>query len=300
MKHVLQVDHIGIQSENPRILFDFFSQTLGLPVVFDYTEYPNYTSGSVSLGNMFLELMRFGTPQPTQQINAHYLILGFLIKPRMMAHCLQELDEKAIPHSRVMPFFPPQATDDNPVRLWDNVYMGNLLGHNMWQKLFIRMSHNMTPKPSVQQSPLLSKLAIQFVSKSFQQGMPVLTEYHQYLETHRQAIDGSLLQTVQGGKMHIEGVHEIVVGVSDDETKVWAKFFDSDTPNGNSTVYMLPYGPCVRFVSAEHSGIKTLVLKVQSLQHVRDTASAEQLALTSLPDRLQLGIPGGLHIEFVG
>lgn len=196
MKHLTQVDHVGIHSDNPQVLFDFFSRTLGLPIVFEYTRYANYTSGSVSLGNMFLELMRFGVPKQTKEISSHYLILGFLIESSMMAACLQELDKKDILHSGLLPFFSPDATDENPIRLWDNVYIGNLLGHNVWQKLFLKMSQNMKPGPSMQQSPLLSTFAVQLMSMSFRHGMPVLTEYHQYIDAHRGAIDGSMLQAV--------------------------------------------------------------------------------------------------------
>ena len=59
-----QIDHIGIQADNPKALFEFFTEVLGLPVAFPYVEYPYYISGSVVLGNIFLEIMRFGSSTP--------------------------------------------------------------------------------------------------------------------------------------------------------------------------------------------------------------------------------------------
>lgn len=93
-------------------------------------------------------------------------------------------------------------------------------------------------------------------------------------------------------------MQEIVIGVSDTEAKVWENLFGAST-RGVNGIHTFPRGPRLHLVPEKRPGIKTLILKVTSLRHVREIAEAENLEPITLDDRLKLGIPGGSWIEFV-
>lgn len=123
-----QIDLVGILADDPGALFAFFTDVLGLPVAFPYVEYPYYTSGSVVLGNIFLEIMRFGSPKTVPRIpSARYHILGFLAGPGTLAGSSADLERRDVLHSGLVSFFAPEATDENPVAIETNVYLGGLL-----------------------------------------------------------------------------------------------------------------------------------------------------------------------------
>lgn len=59
MKPIIrQVDHILIQASEPRDLFDFFAETLQLPVAWPIADYSGFTSGGVGAGNVNIEVVR--------------------------------------------------------------------------------------------------------------------------------------------------------------------------------------------------------------------------------------------------
>lgn len=298
-----QIDHLGIQADDPAQLFQFFSQVLDLPVVFPFVEYPYYTSGSVTLGNMFLELMRFGKPKRSGASTpnaAQYHILGFLIQPNTITQGLGELDRRGLPHSDIMPFFAPEATDHNPIKLWANVFLGGLLGENVWMRLFFSMSKRATPRPSVQRSRLANAMMLPLLTRSFRNGMPVLTEYYQHLADHNRAIDRTLLQQGQGGALGIEYVQEIVIGVPETapQSTAWARLFDPLVPD-ETGLWSLGGGPALRFIPQSTPGIQTMVLKVTSLEQAKAFINQADLQMEIRNKWLTLTLPhtSGLTVQ---
>ena len=120
---LVHIDHVGIHVDDPAALFRFFAEDLGLPVAFPFTTYPAYSSGSVSLGTMFLELMRFGRPRrrTVVQGQACYHILGFLVRPGALPAAVTDLGRRGIARSGILPVFAPDATEPDPAPLWENV-----------------------------------------------------------------------------------------------------------------------------------------------------------------------------------
>ncbi|HVZ22098.1 MAG TPA: hypothetical protein VG871_13585 [Vicinamibacterales bacterium] len=82
---ISRIDHVGIYTDRPDQVFRFFTDDLCLPVAFPLTTYPSYTTGSIALGNCFLEITK--------------------------------------------------------------LYLGDLLGTNLWQRLFLAATRRSTPRP---------------------------------------------------------------------------------------------------------------------------------------------------------
>jgi hypothetical protein len=97
---VRQADRILIESNDPRALFEIFSETLQLPVVWPFAEHETYSSGSVSTGNVTLELYRYGARR-SADVNARYT--GLSLEPYPLEDALQELRIIGIPYD------PPQV-----------------------------------------------------------------------------------------------------------------------------------------------------------------------------------------------
>jgi hypothetical protein len=110
---ISRIDHVGIYTDRPDQVFRFFTYDLCLPVAFPLVTYPSYTTGSIALGNCFLEITKLGSPPRPDSANvaARYQILGFQAADDAMERAIAELDSRGVPRSGVVPFFAPDATD---------------------------------------------------------------------------------------------------------------------------------------------------------------------------------------------
>jgi hypothetical protein len=296
-----QVDHVGIQTDNPKALFEFFTNIVGLPAAFPYVEYPYYTSGSVVLGNIFLEIMRFGAlPANIQSQIPRYHILGFLCRPNMLINSLLELQRRKIPHSKLIPFFAPEATDANPVALWANIYLGRLLGENSWLHLFFAMTKNANPKPSLMRSRLLNVISLSIMARAFRNGMPVLTEYYRGHDAAKRSADWGALRQCKGGALGIEYAQEVVVAVAAQRRfyEAWSQLLQPATLDSDNRFY-LEAGPVVRLVPEKRSGIQTLVLKISSISQAERFAHRMNISTITKDDSLVIKLPytNGLSLE---
>ena len=91
-----QIDHILIESKDPKALFSFFSDILRLPVDSPFSG----NQGFVSAGNVNLEVFRFPEQQGTsvwRAPEAHYSGLAF--EPNPLPDVLKELQTSGIPYS---------------------------------------------------------------------------------------------------------------------------------------------------------------------------------------------------------
>lgn len=297
---IRQIDHVGVRARDPRPLFSFFCDVLQLPVAFPYTEYANYTSGSVALGNCFLEIMRFGAPLQNSVTHnqAGYFILGFLLKEGTLAASLSELDRRQISHGAPVPFFDPEATDENPVQIWANVYLGRLLGENGWLRLLFAMTSGANPTPSMMKSPLLNTVSLWMMGRAFKDGMPVLTEYYRHRESHRRAISRDTLAERQGGLLGVERVEEVVVETRDPAS--WERLL-APLAAGEDGAYRPGLGPAVRPIAASAPGIRTIALKVASLARAKAALEGCKIRHAADGRRLSFTIPDsqGLSVQLI-
>ncbi len=128
------IDHILVRVEHPEPLFSTLTEVFGLPSPWPLSTHPTFASVGVSLGNVDLELVRFGE-STERRPNARLYGIAFEPNAPTLTESQRELQRRNVPHSSVVPYV-RQDESGNPKHLWDNLYVGGLLGGNIWQKAF--------------------------------------------------------------------------------------------------------------------------------------------------------------------
>jgi catechol 2,3-dioxygenase-like lactoylglutathione lyase family enzyme len=288
---ISRIDHVGIYTDRPDQVFRFFTDDLCLPVAFPLATYPSYTTGSIALGNCFLEITKLGSPPRPDSANvaARYQILGFQAADDAMERAIAELDSRGVPRSGVVPFFAPDATDAQPIRLWDNVYLGDLLGTNLWQRLFLAATRRSTPRPSQARSPVVRRTGVALLLRSFPAGMPVLTAYYRNLEQHARAVSRSPLAACAGGVLGIEYVHRVTVAAAD--WQPWTRLTGSQADQ-DSLIVRYPEGPTLEVLASPRPGIRSITLRVASLAVAHEALRSRRISVVSHTAGLAFAIPG--------
>ncbi len=65
---VKKVDHIVVQTDDPKGLFDLMAETLGLPVAWTLAVYPGFSTGGIHAGNVNIELLTSANPKMPQSM----------------------------------------------------------------------------------------------------------------------------------------------------------------------------------------------------------------------------------------
>lgn len=186
---ISRIDHVGIYTGRPDQVFRFFTDDLCLPVAFPLTTYPSYTTGSIALGNCFLEITK--------------------------------------------------------------LYLGDLLGTNLWQRLFLAATRRSTPRPSQARSPVVRHTGVALLLRSFPAGMPVVTAYYRNLEQHARAVSRSPLAECGGGALGIECVHRVTVGAAD--WQPWTRL-TGEQADQHSLIVRYPEGPTLEVLASPRPG----------------------------------------------
>jgi hypothetical protein len=119
---IKQVDHILLTPEDPRGLFNFLSQELKMPVVWQYQEYPGFASGGVFAGNVNLEALRF----QNEAVNTPSKIAGIAFEPSAPTEELVKvLDHRQIPYAKPQPY--EVGPDGSKMKLWTTTIIENIL-----------------------------------------------------------------------------------------------------------------------------------------------------------------------------
>jgi hypothetical protein len=140
---VRQADRILIESNDPKSLFRFFSETLRLPVAWPIAEHETYTSGSISTGNVTLEIYRYGAGKDTAG-KARYT--GLSLEPYPLDDALQELRIIGIPYN------PPQIHTS---------FLPNRSEGTAWTTVELpSLSHPALPVSLFEYSPLFLNVAV--------------------------------------------------------------------------------------------------------------------------------------------
>jgi catechol 2,3-dioxygenase-like lactoylglutathione lyase family enzyme len=121
------VDHLVIQVPDTNAAFDFFTNSLGLPVAWNLTDYGDFTSGGVSLGNVNLEIIQMSQKSREEgMFPDRYGIIGIAFQPaESLNGSLASLDGKNIRYGQPEPFVMEWA--GAPRTLWTNVYFEDFM-----------------------------------------------------------------------------------------------------------------------------------------------------------------------------
>lgn len=100
-KIVLKIDHVLIEPEDSFEFFQFLSQDLKFPVVWEYKDYGEVVTGGVYCGNVKIESLNF------DQMDANSTIGGIAFDPYLSTEeTIVEMEQRSISHgeTKVRPF----------------------------------------------------------------------------------------------------------------------------------------------------------------------------------------------------
>src|ERR671939_602670 len=127
---VKQLDHLIVRADDPRPLFKLLSETLQLPVAWPLRSYPSFTSGGVTLGNLYLEIISCEPEQDSSSRNrpdARYVAMAF--ETDSLDESVKELDRRGIPRGPVVPNVGVMP-DGEKRKLYANAILGKMLGRH--------------------------------------------------------------------------------------------------------------------------------------------------------------------------
>lgn len=232
---IRQIDHVMIKADDPRAVFAFFTETLGLPIAWPLEERGGVVSGGVGFGNVNVEAIRF----PGQRaLPSRAQLTGFGFEPSPLRACLDELQRRGVPYGPVRPLI---GTDSMGAKqtLFTNV---TLLG----------LSDTALPVDAAMHI--------------------FLSEYspsHVDVAGRRTRI-GKELAASGGGLLGVESMREIVVGASDVDT-MRARWQQLLSPaRAIQGAWQVGTGPAIRIVPATENRIETLVVRVTSLARTKE------------------------------
>jgi hypothetical protein len=114
-----RLDHFYAVSAKPQQLFEFFSETLELPIVWPYQEFTSHASGAVSLGNVVFEMLH--APQSDTEFH------GIAYFPTEKTNVLRrQLESLGVELDQSTPFY-----DSSGRVLFENTTLKNLSSESM-------------------------------------------------------------------------------------------------------------------------------------------------------------------------
>lgn len=263
---IRQIDHVMIKADDPRRVFAFFTETLGLPIAWPLEERGGVVSGGVGFGNVNIEAIRFpgqkSLPLPAQ-------LTGFGFEPSPLRACLDELQRRGVPYG---PLRPLTVTDSTGAKqtLFTNV---TLLG----------LSDTALPVDATLHI-FLSEYSPTYVHVA-----------------GRHARIREELVASGGGPLGVESMREVVVGTPDVATMRarWQQLL-SPVPAIDGA-WQIGTGPAIRTVPAKEHRVEELVVRVKSLARTKAFLQANGLlaAGTAAEVALNASRAFGIKMRFV-
>lgn len=310
---VKQLDHLIVRVDDPRPLFNLLSETFQLPIAWPLRSYPSFMSGGVALGNLYLEILSCAPQRNSSSGNStasRFAAIAF--ETDSVDESVRELGRRKIPHGPVTQYV--QIEDDgSKMKLYENVILGKMLGSSFWIDAMIFMGR--LPGASAMAQPGKGGALVRWgIDKVMSGNLVFLVEYAYGSFTdlphwsefrnheEKRAADRASLEAQGGGALGVESVKEIVAGVKDVEetNKRWRNFL-APTVEAASNVWEIADGPRVRLVAATENIIKTLVLKVSSLERAETFLAEREMVgriekdeLTIAPEKIY-----GLDVRLV-
>lgn len=293
---VKQVDHLMIRVDDASShrLFSLLSDTLQFPVAWPLASYSSFKSGGIFAGNVNLEFLTVGSQLvgPPRPPGSAYLY-GCAFEPYPLSESFQELARRAIPHLPPIPYLQKNVAGQ-PVTVWTNVLLGDLLGSNAWMKAAFGLGKLLPAQLLTRASSntaASTRSATILFDHVYRDGMMFLCEYNQEIHDVEQARAAAhaTLRSRQGGPLGLEAIQEIVIGVRNLAVVEprWQKLLAPTAPSGEA-LWQLGKGPAIRLIQRERNGLQALVWKVTSLAQAKQVLSEKGLLGTVLPQQITL------------
>jgi hypothetical protein len=119
---VKRIDHILLNPEEPRGLYDFLTQELKLPVAWAYREYEGFASGGIFFGNVNLEALVMNQ----DNLSTPSKIAGMAFEPAgLTSEVIEELKQRQIAYDepRTYEFGPEQSK----IKMWTTTILTDIL-----------------------------------------------------------------------------------------------------------------------------------------------------------------------------
>ena len=247
---IRQVDHILVASDNPKALFQFFTETLQLPQAWPLAENQGFISGGVGAGNVNLEIFRYTDPKAASlrgTPRARYTGLAF--EPYPLSDALQELKVRGIPYGKPEPYI-SILPKGNKGTLWTTVGLPSFSHSGMSFFLY-------------EYSPDYLNPAI-----------------------HRKQLSNRITLN-KGGPLGFRSVREIVLAASDfaAAAEAWGKLLGRERSPG---YWRTVSGPAIRLVKDSKDYLKEIVFEVKSLNEARVFIEKNDFRGTVAPNSVTL------------
>lgn len=113
---VKKIDHVTIQCSDAQALYSVMTETLGLPVAWPFSEYPEFQTGGIQAGNANIETLHYGPPGDTGTS-----LYGIVLEPYPLDEVTVELENRGSEPSK--PEVQKREIDGKSVPFWTNVYL---------------------------------------------------------------------------------------------------------------------------------------------------------------------------------
>ena len=108
---VRQIDHILIESDQAEELFRLFTEKLGLPVVWPFSTYRDFSSGGVGFGNVNVEVTR------SEPLHSGLTGVALEPAPTSVSELLSGLDAHGLKHGEPAPYSEKDSSGTERLRL---------------------------------------------------------------------------------------------------------------------------------------------------------------------------------------
>ena len=263
---IRQIDHIMIRAGEPRALFAFFAETLGLPIAWPITSpRPGVMTGGVGVGNVNVEAI-----QVPGQTDPRPRLIGFAFEPSPLEDSLVELSRRGLTTWERRPLI-ATAPDGSKRTLWTNVTLR-------------QFSDSDNPGDATMHI-FLSEYSPAYVNVD-----------------ERRARLRSQLAESGGGPLGVIDVKEVIIGAADLNAarQLWQKLIDP-TPSTSSNTWQIGDGPAVRLVAAKQDQAQALVIRVASLERAKAFLRDKQLLGAEVAGQVSIDPSkvGGLDLRLV-
>lgn len=236
------IDHVFVPFVHAEKAFKIFVEDLGLPEAWPYKSHGEFASGGICLGNANLEIVGHNTVHPWFAAQTPAQVQGIVFTPA------GSIDAALVSSIRARAI---SCSRPKP-------HEGELLGQHgvVWTNLLLK----------------------DFVSES---AGAMLCQYHVSEAVNLRSRQAAL-DSVQGGKLGIVGLDEIVIGSPDlvAANTRWQRLLSPVQVQAGA--WELPHGPKLRLVSAEAEQVVRLVLTSRSPQNAQTRLDRYSAALNGL------------------
>lgn len=301
-----QLDHLIARVEDPRPVFETLTGVLGLPVAWPLRAYPTFESGAVTLGNLYLEVMRCGPRRPSRPGR----FCAIVYEARPIAEAIRELARRRIPHTPPAPYR-ERGADGKKHDLWANVVLGRMIGRDLLLDLSILLSR-LPGAARMSDAGSGGALDRMQIDRMFARSLVFFVEYYyenfgerphwSEFEDHdgKRAADLARLRDAGGGAVGLEAAKEIVAGVRDLDAAraLWRRLY-APAAEVAEGLFRAGDDPSVRLVRSDRNSIQRLVLKVSSLPRAEAALRECGLLGASVEDGLRIDPAkfGGLDVR---